>query len=166
MHEWVCCGDEAANHQLPIAADFWIIWIVSLEERSSLTQILMQICCSTQSFWMWRPHSAHTPSIVSTTPLTSTVKSSLFTHTHSSPLSLAARLHRCCTNHSCYINNGWTFSGQTSNNGILCSNKNKILPFVTTSMDWEGRVLSEVSQRQTNSIWFHSLVECKTKADS
>ena len=28
-------------------------------------------------------------------PMTSTVKSSLFTHAHSSPLSLAARLHRC-----------------------------------------------------------------------
>ena len=46
-------------------------------------------------------------------PLTSTVKSSLFTHVHSSPLSLAARLHQCRTNHSCYINNGWTFSGHT-----------------------------------------------------
>ena len=33
-------------------------------------------------------------------PLTSIVKSSLFTHVHSSPLSLAARLHRCCANHS------------------------------------------------------------------
>ena len=42
-------------------------------------------------------------------PLTSTVKSSLFTHVHSSPLSLAARFHRCHTNCSCYINNGWTF---------------------------------------------------------
>ena len=31
-----------------------------------------------------------------------------------STLSLAARLHRCCANHSQYINNGWTFSGQTS----------------------------------------------------
>ena len=30
-------------------------------------------------------------------PLTSTVKSSLFTHAHSRPLSLAAMLHRCCT---------------------------------------------------------------------
>ena len=29
------------------------------------------------------------------------VKSSLFTHMHSSPLSLAARLHRCPTNHFC-----------------------------------------------------------------
>ena len=46
--------------------------------------------------------------------LTSTVKSSLFTHAHSSPFSLAARSHWCRTNHSHYINNGWTFSGQTS----------------------------------------------------
>ena len=50
----------------------------------------------------------------STAPLTSPVKSSLFTHAHSSPLSLAARLHQCRANHSCYTNNGWTFSGQTS----------------------------------------------------
>ena len=47
-------------------------------------------------------------------PLTSTVKSSLFTHAHFSPLSLAARLHWCHTNHSHYINNGWPFLGQTS----------------------------------------------------
>ena len=46
-------------------------------------------------------------------PLTSTVMSSLFTHVHSSPLSLAARLHQCHTNCSCDINSGWTFSGQT-----------------------------------------------------
>ena len=46
-------------------------------------------------------------------PLTSTVKSSLFTHAHSSPLSQAARLHRCHENCSCYINNGWTFPRQT-----------------------------------------------------
>ena len=44
-------------------------------------------------------------------PLTSTAKSSLFMHVHSSPLSLAARLHQCCSNLSCYIDNGWTFSG-------------------------------------------------------
>ena len=42
-------------------------------------------------------------------PLTSTVKLSLFTHEHSSPLSSAARLHQCHTNCSWYINNGWTF---------------------------------------------------------
>ena len=45
-------------------------------------------------------------------PLTSTVKSSLFTHALSSPHSLAARLHRCHAGHSCYINNGWSFPGQ------------------------------------------------------
>ena len=38
MHEQVCCHDEAANHQLPIAVTFWIIPIVSTEECSSLTQ--------------------------------------------------------------------------------------------------------------------------------
>ena len=48
-HEWVHCCDEAANHQLPIAADFWIISIVSAEECSSLMQNLMQIHCSTRS---------------------------------------------------------------------------------------------------------------------
>ena len=47
-------------------------------------------------------------------PLTSTVKLSLLTHAHSSPLSLAARSHRCRANCSCFINNGGTFSGQTS----------------------------------------------------
>ena len=35
-------------------------------------------------------------------------------YAHSSSLSLAARLHRCGANCSCYINNGWTFSRQTS----------------------------------------------------
>ena len=39
-------------------------------------------------------------------PLTSTVKLSLFMHVHSSPLSLAARLHQCHANHFRYINNG------------------------------------------------------------
>ena len=47
-------------------------------------------------------------------PLTDTVKPSLFMHVHSSPPSLDARLHRCHEDHSHYINNGWTFSRQTS----------------------------------------------------
>ena len=46
-------------------------------------------------------------------PLTSIVKSSLFTYVHSSPLSLAARLHQCHTNHSHYINNGGLFLGRS-----------------------------------------------------
>ena len=47
MHEQACCCDEAANHQLPIPAAFWIIRIVSTEECSNLMQNLMQIRCST-----------------------------------------------------------------------------------------------------------------------
>ena len=46
---WQACCDEAANQQLPIAADFWIIQIVSMEECPSLTQNLMQIHCCTRS---------------------------------------------------------------------------------------------------------------------
>ena len=46
MCEQACCHDEPANHQLPIAAAFCIIQIVSTEECSSLMQNLMQICCS------------------------------------------------------------------------------------------------------------------------
>ena len=42
-------------------------------------------------------------------PLTSTVRLPLFTHTHSSPLSLAARLYQSYINRSFHINNGWTF---------------------------------------------------------
>ena len=49
MHEQARCRDEAANHQLPIAVAFWIIWIVSTGECSRLPQNLMQIHCSTRS---------------------------------------------------------------------------------------------------------------------
>ena len=49
MCERAQCHDEAANHLLPIAAAFWIIQIISMEECSSLTQNLLQIHCSTCS---------------------------------------------------------------------------------------------------------------------
>ena len=49
VHEQACCPDEATNHQLPIAAAFWIIQIVTMEECSSLMQNLMHIHCSTYS---------------------------------------------------------------------------------------------------------------------
>ena len=115
MLEQVHCCDEAANHQLPIPAAFWIIWVVSVEEYSSLTQNLMQIHCCPCSVIFWLSHTVHMLTQQHLPPLlTSTVKSSLFTHVHSSPLFLAARLCWCHANHSCYINNIWTFSGQTS----------------------------------------------------
>ena len=49
MHQWACCNDGAANHQLPRAAAFWIISVVSVEECLCLTQNLMQIHCSAHS---------------------------------------------------------------------------------------------------------------------
>ena len=51
--------------------------------------------------------------------LTSTMTSSLLRNVHSSPLSLAASLHSCRTNHSRYVNNGWTFTRQTSYISVL-----------------------------------------------
>ena len=108
MHEQVHSCDEAANQQLPIAAAFWIIWIVSMEECSSFMQNLMQMCCCTCSVILNARASQYTCSLngVYPPPLTSTVKFSLFTHVHSSSLSLTARFHQCCANHSLYINNG------------------------------------------------------------
>ena len=98
MHEQVHCHDEAAHHQLPIAAAFWIIWIVSTEECSSLMQNLMQIQCSTCPVLLNVTATQYTYMLTLwhlQPPLTSTVKPSLFMHVHSSPLSLAARLHQC-----------------------------------------------------------------------
>ena len=115
MCEWAHCCDEAASHQLPIAAAFWIIWKVSMGECSSIMQNLMQTCCCTCLVILNVMATQYTCSLngIHRFPLTSTVKLSLFTHVHSSPLSLAGRLHWCCTNCSHYFNNGWTFPGQT-----------------------------------------------------
>ena len=108
---WVAHShDEAASHQLPIAAAFWVIWIVSTEKCSSLMQNLMHIHCYSLSHFECDSHTVYMlTQWLLQPPLTSTVESSLFTHVHSSPHSLDARLHRCCTNHSHYINNSWTF---------------------------------------------------------
>ena len=75
---------------------------------------MMQILCSPCSSFECDSHTVHmlTPRSL-LPPLTSTVKSSLFTHVHYSSLFLAARLHYCYANCSHYINNGCTFSGQT-----------------------------------------------------
>ena len=95
IHKQACCHDKAANHLLPIAAAFRIIWITSMEECLRLMKNLIQSHMLTQ--WRLLP------------TLTSTVKLSLLMHVHSSPISSAATLHRCCTNHSRYINNGLIF---------------------------------------------------------
>ena len=61
MYEQEHCHDEAANYQLLMAAAFWIIWIVCMEECSSLMQNLMQICCCTCSviFNVMATHSTY-----------------------------------------------------------------------------------------------------------
>ena len=110
MHEWARFHDEAANHQLPIFLNHLNSFQRGLFKSNakfnadSLFHLLSHFECD--------GHTVHelTQGHLSS-PLTSTVKSLLFTHAHSSPL-LAARLHRCCSNCSCYVNNGWTFSRQ------------------------------------------------------
>ena len=109
-HTFICATFIASSLKA-----FWIIWMVSAEESSILTQNWMQICCSTCSVilnvmatqctcslntvyhphWLrqWSCHCSHMCDL--------------------SPLALAARLHQRCTNCSHYIINGWTFSGQT-----------------------------------------------------
>ena len=41
--------------------------------------------------------------------------------------------------------------------------KNEIMPFAATWMDLEIIILSEVSQRKTNIMWYHSCVESNLK---
>ena len=83
----------------------------------------MQIFCSTCSvIFQWDGHTVHMlmPWCLPP-PLTSTMRSSLFTYVHFSPLSLAAMLHQCHTNRCHYINNSWTFYRQSFYiNSLLC----------------------------------------------
>ena len=110
MHEREQCCDEVVSHQLPIAAAFWVIWIVSVEECSSLMQNLMQIFthsvilnttakqypCSLSGVyhphWLiqWRCHYSH-----------------MHIPVHALWLPGYIDVMHC----SCYIKNGWTFSG-------------------------------------------------------
>ena len=109
MHERTCCHDEAANHQLPIAAAF-CGGMFKLSTKFDADLLLYSL-----SHFECDGHTVHKlTQWCLPTPLTSTVKSSLFTHAYSSPLSLTARLHQCQANHSPYSNNSWTFSGQSS----------------------------------------------------
>ena len=116
LRELAHCDDEAANHQLPIAAVFRVnlnsfhrgmFKLNAKLDADLLLYLLSHFECD--------GHTVHTLTQCRLPPpLTSTVKSSLFTHEHSSPLSLAAGLHRCRTHRSRYIHSGWTFGIQTS----------------------------------------------------
>ena len=110
MHEQACCHDEAANHQLPTAVAFWSIWsfhrgMFKLNTKFDADSLLYSL-----SHFECNSYTVHMLTQWCLLPsLTSAVKSSLFTHAHSSPLSLAARLRWCFVNCSYHINNGWTF---------------------------------------------------------
>ena len=102
IHEQACCHDEAANHQLPIAAALLNHLNSSCRRMFKRhTEFDADLVLYLLSHFECDGHTVHVltqwplPS-----PLTSTVKSSLFTPVHSSPLSLAARLHGCHTYHS------------------------------------------------------------------
>ena len=44
--------------------------------------------------------------------------------------------------------------------------KNEILPFAATWMDLKGVMPSEISQRKTNTVWYHLYVESKKKKNT
>ena len=110
-HKQVRCRDETANHRCTQlrpseSSDSFCRGMFKLNgkfDTDSLLYWLSHLECNGHTVHMLTQQ--HLPP-----PWTSTVMASLFTHAHSSPLSLAARLHRCCVNCSCYVNNGWTFS--------------------------------------------------------
>ena len=62
-YELARCLNEVANHQVSTAAAFCIIRIVSMEECSSLTQNLMQICCSAHSVILYATTTQYTCSL-------------------------------------------------------------------------------------------------------
>ena len=108
---WCSCQSPAAhscgllNH--PNSFHGGMFKLNAKSDEDSLLYLLSHFECDSHTRHMFT-HQCLLP------PLTSTVKSSLFMHAHSSPLSLAARLHWYRTNSSPYINNGWTFSGHAS----------------------------------------------------
>ena len=94
---------------------FWIIQIVSGGMFKLNAKFDADLLFYLLSHFECKGHTVHMLTHQGCLPplLTSTVKLSLFMHMHSGPFCLAARLHRCCTNHSHNINNGWPFSRQT-----------------------------------------------------
>ena len=110
---WACCQDEAASHQLPITAAFWISWKVSMQECSSLMQNLMQIHCSTCSVIL----------NVRATKYTCSLNGVYHPHWlvqwsgHCSFMCIPVHSpwlpgYIDVTNHSHHVNNGWTFPRQ------------------------------------------------------
>ena len=116
MHEWACFHDETANHQFaqscgllnhPNSFYGGVLKLNTKCDADSWLYLLSHFECDGHTVHMLTQQ--HLPP-----PLTSSVKLSLLTHTHSRSLSFVARLHWCCANCSGYINSGYTVSRQTS----------------------------------------------------
>ena len=132
---------------------FWIIWIVSMEECSSLMQNLIQIHCSTHSVILNVMATQYTCPLNGVYhPLTSTVKSPLFRHVHSSPLSLASRLHWCWANCSLYINNGWAFSGQALVYSVIFPEKQR--EYISLQLNYLKMLFLKIRRREYLFFFF------------
>ena len=133
-----------------------------MEECSRLMQNLMQIHCSTCSVILNAMTTQYTwalNGIYHAHWLTSTVKSSLFTHAHSSPLPLAARLHWCCANCSHYIKQ-WVDFFQTD---LRCLYKNwhmNVHRSVIYNSPKVETTQMPVTGEQRNNMWPTHTMEC------
>ena len=113
LHEWVhfvwwsCQSPVAHSCSLLIYPNSFhggVFKVKAKSDANSLLYLLSHFECNDHTIHMltqWRLPP----------PLTNTVQLLLFTHVHSNPLSLAAKLYWCRTNCSHYINIGWSFSG-------------------------------------------------------
>ena len=88
MHERAHYCDEAAIRQLPTAVAFWMFKLNAKFDADWLLYLLSHFECDGHTVHMLTQQ--HLPP-----SQTSIVKSSLFTHAHSSPLFVATSLHGC-----------------------------------------------------------------------
>ena len=140
MHEQACCCDEAANHQLSRAAASWIIRIVSVEECSSLTQNVMQMHCSTRSVILNAMATQCTCSLNGPLVQWSHPCSHMCIPVHSPWRPKHIDVSADC---SCCINNGWTFSGQTSYG----------INYAMTSLAFRRSMLFSQDHKEHTCIW-------------
>ena len=154
IHEWAHYHYEAASHQLPIATAFWIIWIVSTEECSSLMQNLMQIRCSTCLVILNAMATQYTCSLnVIYCPQWLVQWSRRCSHTWISG-HFSWLLGYINATHSHYINNGWNFSKLSSYTILIkdnkfvekCQEKGKGFWALRGGKLWEGKYMEKIME--------------------
>ena len=96
---WSCQSPVAHSCSLLNHLDSFCTGMFKLNSKFDADSLLYAL-----SHFEWDSHTVHMlTQWCLLAPLKSRVKSSLFTHVHSCPLSLAARLHRCLANHAPYM---------------------------------------------------------------